>query len=63
MAKSVTQERREIFYPDPMYKNLLEALSEDSGEPKSSIVNRALRELLDKMPSVQNQSLLQKYKK
>lgn len=63
MAKSVTQERREVFYPDPVYKNLLEGLSQSTGEPKSSIVNRGLRELLDKMPAPEREKLLQKLKK
>lgn len=62
MGKSVAQERREVFYPDPMYKNLLEALSLKTGEAKSSIANRALRDLLDKIPQNERQKMLEAVK-
>lgn len=48
MAKSVAQERREVFYPDPVYKVRLEQLNKQTGESKSSIVNQAVREYIDK---------------
>ena len=63
MAKSVALERRVSFYPDPKYKTLLEQLSVKSGDSKSSIVNKALRELLDKMPPREQQQLLERAKK
>jgi hypothetical protein len=48
MAKSISHQRRTEFYPDPKYKRLLEDLAKTTGESKSSIVNRAVRELIDK---------------
>jgi len=48
MAKSVSQDRREVFYPDPVYKKRLQALTQQTGESKSSIVKQAVREFLDK---------------
>lgn len=48
MAKSITQDRREVFYPDPVYKRLLQDVARVTGESKSSIVNRAVREMMDK---------------
>lgn len=52
MAKSVAHDRREVFYPDPVYKRRLEQLSQITGESKSSIVNQAIRELIDKKKCV-----------
>lgn len=63
MARSVTLQRKVSFYPDPVYKDLLEALNQETGESKSSIANRALRELIDKMPDLQKRNLLQKHKR
>ncbi len=51
MAKSVSQERRTVFYPDPVYKKRLEVLNKQTGESKSSLINQAVREFLDKRTS------------
>ena len=48
MAKSVAQDRRTVFYPDPVYKKRLNNMAKVTGESKSSIINKAVREFVDK---------------
>lgn len=57
MAKSVSHDRRTVFYPDPIYKKRLEVMNKVTGESQSSIINKAVREFLDKKDNTNQQSL------
>jgi hypothetical protein len=48
MAKSVASERKVSFYPKPTYLKALENHCQKTGESKSGVASKALKEFFDK---------------
>jgi hypothetical protein len=47
---SVTKERQETYYARPNIKTTLEAYVKLTGESKSGVVNKALKEMFNNLP-------------